>query len=235
MDSVIITKSIKRRQGRRIWYAICFEKLFCLFTCSCCNKINTVKLSASFSVKAFSGEEAMLKMMKETQPEVLKQLKKPGPKKGDFLRYAGGVCRCVYCHQPAVWVTEDLKGNERQNKEALLAILTIFPGMPLGVLIARLFTDFSTSAGTAVFVLLLLLPILIAIVKALWVKSRIWEQADMKIENAIGDCPPLYGDTPEEVVSQARACAPYADADIWKDMKWEDRANWQDQTDLNRP
>ena len=203
------------------WSAECAEPLYCLFTCPSCQRINTVRLNARFTVQKSTEADALAEMERLRQENV-NALKAPGIREGAALRRAECACRCVYCNEAPVWVTAPQKGRKKENRAGWISVLAAFAAIGYLTLFSpgNLIMERTGKLGYAALSVLLLT--ISATAYMLYVK-RMWEGVDRKIENAVRDRPPLFGDSPEDVFRQAKGRGPYADADLRADMEWTDQ------------
>ena len=203
------------------WRAECIEPLYCLFTCASCKKINTVRLNARFTVQRSTKADALAEMERLRQENV-NALKAPGLKDGAALRGAECACRCAYCGEAPVWVTAPQKGWKKENRAGWISVLAAF--VPIGYLM--LFSPGNhiiERAGKLGYTALSILLLTISAAAYMMYVKRMWEGVDRKIENATRERPPLFGDTPEDVVRQAKERGAYAESDVRADMVWTDQ------------
>ncbi len=226
MDPIIRTVSKASRMSGRLWHATCTERLFCLFKCEFCGRINVVRLPVSFtSTEQFSERDAMAEINR-MRPAVLNELKVPGPNQASLLRETGCKCVCNYCQRPPAWADEIQKSEKRIKTVMRISLTASIIGilmLTLPVLIIQMGVDIPVSQRMALcYICFAFLMIAAYLPMRFLYPIRKGKQVDRIIKDAIRDRPPLLGDTMEEVVSRAGDCAAYAGDDVRADMEWTD-------------
>ena len=227
MDPIIRTSSKASRMSGRLWHATCTERLFCLFKCEFCGRINAVRLPVSFTAMEQFSERDAVAEINRMRPAVLNELKVPGPNQASLLRETGCKCTCNYCQRPPAWAAEIQKCEKRINRVLKISLTASVIGILMlilpGFIILMGFDDIMVSertvlcyGGFAFLMMAAYLPMrfLYPIHKG--------KQIDRKIKDAIRDRPPLLGDSMEEVARLAKDCAAYAGDDVRADMEWTD-------------
>lgn len=226
MDPIIQTYSIHRTKGPTEWYAKCTERLFCLFKCAYCGKINVLRLPVSYTVEIRREKDALAEVDRK-RPMIMKELKVPGPNQGHMLRATRCKCLCTSCYNWPAWTTEIQDWEKKAVKSSAVRGEALCVGLLIMILFAIIHDIFPEIPWIQQIFPFFLVP---SGVLLLWGSPGIRDlflirkgkQVDRGIQDAIQDFPPLLGDSLDEIVSKAKDCELYADADVRADMEYLD-------------